>query len=173
MLEVEFELNMCGVVEEISDQGMLILPPFGPWDEQPLRRVVLATWMKWLCSKGGGCPRGRYAGRSLHKCAAPATPRTGALNWENADHDLLNEEHITDTWGVSGINWGQAVHSLCIWAPTLGKWKLWGHFDGQFQYPHTKEVESQDLLQIPDVGVGEGVREPEKGQSSVPGRSRW
>lgn len=29
MLEVEFELNMCGV-EEISDQGMLILPPFGP-----------------------------------------------------------------------------------------------------------------------------------------------
>ena len=30
MLEVEFELNMCGVVEEISDQGMLMLLPFGP-----------------------------------------------------------------------------------------------------------------------------------------------
>ena len=30
MLEVEFELNVCGVMEEVADQGMLLLLPFGP-----------------------------------------------------------------------------------------------------------------------------------------------
>lgn len=60
------------------------------------------------------------------------------------------------TRGVWLINWGQAVNSLCIWAPPLGKWKLWGHFNGQFQYPHTKEVESQDWFTNPRCGGGWG-----------------
>lgn len=30
MLEVEFELNVCGVMEEIADQGTLMLLPFCP-----------------------------------------------------------------------------------------------------------------------------------------------
>lgn len=77
MLEVEFELNVCGVMEEIADQGTLMLLPFCP-DEQPLRDGLSHM------SEMAVLKRRRMSQRKLRLatvfCVLPRHPLTGVLH---------------------------------------------------------------------------------------------